>query len=110
MFFSSNGDPFECKYVLKIRDKVVHNNETLIKCDKPVDKYYFRYYFEEPYFIAAGEKFDLAVRLAKNWESHENICTYYYENGPADGDPANPHPGIFHLEYGSDTSNGTSVD
>lgn len=61
VFFSSEGEPFECKYILKIKDKVVHNNEILIKCDKPVDKYFFRYLFDEPYFIAAGEKFDLSV-------------------------------------------------
>lgn len=60
--------------------------------------------------MASGDKIELYVRLAKNWENHENICTYYGENGTGDGDPSNPHPGIFKLEYGTDTSNGTSVE
>lgn len=41
VFYSSDFTPFECKYILKINDKVVHNNETLYKCDVPVDQYYF---------------------------------------------------------------------
>lgn len=89
---------------------MVHNNETLIKCDKPVDTYYFRYYFEEPYFVSAGTKIDFAARLAKKWDSHENICTYYGEGGVAEGCPNNVDKGLFTVEYGTDTSNGTSVD
>ncbi len=54
VFFSSDGAAFECKYILKIDGKVIHNQETLIICDKPVDKYYFWYYFEEPIPVNAG--------------------------------------------------------
>ena len=58
----------------------------------------------------AGQKIDFSVRLAKKWESHENICTYYGEGGTAEGDPANADKGLFTVEYGTDTSNGTSVE
>lgn len=95
---------------MKIGDKVVHNQTELIKCDKPVDKFYFWHYFEEPVPVSAGEKIDFAVRIAKDWERHENVCTYYANGGIATGDPSNIDPSIFTLEYGSDSSNGTSVD
>jgi hypothetical protein len=109
--FSIYGDSndqesnFEMKFRVKINGWEVLKEGQIVKC-KSQEKHFYRYFLKTPIQVSAGTKIDITVWVAMNIESHGYISCYYgYFNNH--NDESIP-PGIFKVENGEDSINGTS--
>lgn len=73
------------------------------------DQYYFRRRLNGVYDVPAGGKLEFTVWIAENLSSHSNVETYLGENGYDYEKYENEHMGLFKIDSGGDSSNGTSV-
>lgn len=73
------------------------------------DEHYYRHRLNGVYDAPAGSKIELTAWIAENLESRSYVETYYGEDGYNYETVENEHMGLFKIESGGESSNGTSV-
>jgi hypothetical protein len=106
--FAAREKPsYEMKYKVKIDGNDVE--EDTVVATGWEDEYYFRYRLKAIYDVPSGSKIEFSCWIAENLASHTYVESYYGEGGYEYEQVENEHKGMFKIEAGGDSSNGTSV-
>jgi len=106
-FAARSKDCYEMKYRVKI-DGTEVEQETITATGWE-DEHYYRHKLNGVYDAPAGSKIDISVWIAENLGSNSYVETYYGEDGNSYETIENEHMGLFKIESGDDSNNGTSV-
>lgn len=107
--YSAKDDPdYEMKYKLQIGG-VVKEEGPPTKYQDWEETYYKTVMFNEVYDCPANSRIEITVWIARSFSSYSTVYTYYGTDGYSFADVQNEQMGLFQIESGSDSSNGTSV-
>lgn len=106
-FAARSKDSYQMKYRVRIDGTDVE--EDTIDATGWEDQYYYRHRLKGVYDAPAGSKIEFTCWIADNLASHTYVETYYGEGGYDYEQFENEHMGLFKIESGGDSSNGTSV-
>lgn len=95
------------KYKVKING--VEVEEQTIVATGWEDEYYYRHRLNGVYDAPSGAKIEFSCWIAENLSSKSYVETYYGEDGYNYETVENEHKGLFKIESGGESSNGTSV-
>jgi len=106
-FAARTKDSYELKYRVRI-DGVDVEEETVIASGWE-DEHYYRHKLKGIYNAPAGSKIEFTCWIAESLSSHSYVETFSGQNGQNYKDIQNEHMGLFEIDSGGDSSNGTSV-
>lgn len=106
--FAAREKPsYEIRYRVKINgDEVEEDTVTATGWE---DEHYYRHRLKGVYDVSSGSKIDFTCWIAENLASKSNVETFYGEDGYSYDQVENEHMGLFKIESGSESNNGTSV-
>lgn len=73
------------------------------------DEYFFRHRLNGVYDAPAGSKIEFTCWIAADLSTHSNVDTFHGSDGYEYEQVENEHMGMFKIEDGGDSSNGTSL-
>ncbi|CAI2373289.1 unnamed protein product [Moneuplotes crassus] len=106
-YSSPKKDSYEMKYRIKIDGTEVE--EDTVMCSGWEDEHYYRFRLQRVYPVSKEQKIDITVWIAESMSSHTNVETYHGNDGYTYHEVENEHKGLFKVESGSESGNGTSV-
>ena len=106
-YAAKDDTDYEMKYRLKIDDVTKFETEPK-KYSEWEDTNYKSVYFDEAYDAPAECRVMITVWIAKSFSSSSTVYTYYGNDGYDYSTVQNEQMGMFRVDSGSDSSNGTS--
>lgn len=106
-FAARSKDQYEMRYRVRIDGNDVED-ET-ITASGWEDQYYYRHRLKGIYDAKSGSKIEFTCWIAESLSAHSYVETYYGEGGYEYEQFENEHMGLFKIESGGESSNGTSV-
>lgn len=106
-FAARDKDSYEIRYRVRI-DGVDVEDETIVGTNWE-DKYYFRHTLNGVYNASAGSKIEFTCWIAENLADRRYVETFSGQRGDDYKEVENEHMGLFEIESGGDSCNGTGV-
>ncbi|CAI2372763.1 unnamed protein product [Moneuplotes crassus] len=106
--YASKDQPqYEMKYEITI-DGTEVEKET-VTASEWEEEIFYRHKLNDSYQVSCGQKIQITVWIAKNLASFDYVTTYSGNHGSDYASIENEHMGMFKIENGSCSNNGTSV-
>lgn len=109
--FSTYAGKTESQYEMKYKVNIggVDVEEDTVLASGWEEEYYYRHTLNGVYPVTAGQKIEFTVWIAKDLASNQDVTTYRGNRGEEYEKVENEHMGLFKIEHGSSSDNGTSV-